>query len=804
MMRNVATKQQRRFRMLSLASAVAMVAATAQAQMLEETIVTATKRQESMQDVPISIVAMSGEAIENAGITRMEELTANLPAVTVAQNPVGNFIFIRGIGAGPNQGIEQSVSIFHDGIYMGRHQLARAPFMDLARVEVLRGPQSILFGKNTIGGAINVISAQPTEELEGSVSALYGWDENERELEGVVSGPLTDNVRARLALRSYQIDGHMENILTGEDGPQRDDWTARLKLVWDVSDDISVALRYEASEFETDQQPTQLSLINPLTPAAQQMTGLNALLVGGMEQYDDKRAVANDGGARLGELVPQFAGVPGFPEGRDGNSNDMQLGSLSLDWAIGEHTLTAIASFAHYDYRDICDCDFTALPMILVDATEDYDQWSLEARIASPAGETLEYIAGFYYHDADLQFRSDEAFGTNLLGAPNVARFYGMDQEQEQWAVFAAVTWNASDRLRSTLGLRYSEESKEASHFLHKRFTGGWSFGGPLTYGDTVAEYDRFEAETTALGIPAFIDAQLWAGALGTYEHDIRNRKRDEEFVSWSFNVEYDLGDNVMAYFSAASGFKGGGFDARFLQADPADGFEYEDEQTLSFELGLKSTLLDGAMRLNAALFRAEIDDLQVSVFDGATGFLVTNAAEMTTQGLELDAQWAVTERLTAGFALTLLDNEFSEFRNSPCWAAEQVADPVGCLAGKDVSGSPNLFSPDVAFNINLGYEQPLGDALLLRSHLNINYSDEYFVGADLDPVMTLQDSFTTVDLRLALAPAEGRWELALLGKNLTDEEIAQIANDQPLAPGNGFRSLDRLRSVALQFNYRW
>lgn len=787
----------------ALGASLALASLPISAQVLEETIVTATKRQESLQDVAISVAAMSGKRIEEGGITRMEELTANLPAITVAQNPVGNFIFIRGVGAGPNQGIDQSVSMFHDGVYMGRHQLARAPLMDLARVEVLRGPQSILFGKNTIGGAINVISAKPTEDFELGVSALYGWDENEVELRGVVSGPLTDTLRGRLAARSYRTDGYIENTMTGKDGPEREDWTVRGQLAWDATEKLSVALRYEASTFDAKQQASQLSVINPLTPEAAQITGLNALLVGGIERYDDKRAVVNDGGALLGSLLPPFAGVPGFPDGQDGGTNDMELATLTVDWELGEHTLTGIISYAHYDYLDVCDCDFSALPLILVNGAEDYDQWTAELRVASPVGNRLEYIAGFYYHDADLQYRSDEAFGTNLLGAPNVARNYGMDQEQDLWAVFGSGTWNLSDVLRATFGLRYSQESKSASHFLDKRFTDGWAFGGPLVYGDTVAEYDRFEAETAALGIPGFLDAELWEGALGTYEHDIRNQERDEDFTSWSLSVEYDTSDDSMVYFSANTGFKGGGFDARFLLATAEEGFEYEDEQTISYELGFKSILLNGAVQLNTALFWAEIEDLQVSVFDGATGFLVTNAAEMRTRGLELDARWAMSDKLTAGVAATYLDNEFTEFKNSPCWASEIVEDPVACVDGKDVSGSPNMFSPEFAMNLNLDFVQPVGDSVVARATLNVNYSDEYFVGGDLDPDLTLQDSFTTVDLRLALGSDGGGWEVALVGRNLTDEKISPIANDQPLAPGNGFRALDRLRSYAIQLSYK-
>lgn len=151
---------------------------------------------------------MSGESIREMGITKAEDFTADMPAISINQSPVGNTLFIRGIGTpGNNQGIEQSVTIFHDGVYMGRHQMSRARFMDLERVEVLRGPQSVLFGKNTIGGALHVISAKPTDELEGTVSALYGWEDGEQEITGVISGPITDSLRGRLAYRGYELDG---------------------------------------------------------------------------------------------------------------------------------------------------------------------------------------------------------------------------------------------------------------------------------------------------------------------------------------------------------------------------------------------------------------------------------------------------------------------------------------------------------------------------------------------------------------------------------------------------------------------
>ncbi|PLW69058.1 TonB-dependent receptor, partial [Pseudohalioglobus lutimaris] len=279
------------------------------AQGLEEVVVTATKRAESMQDVPISMIAMSGQDIKDFGVTRGEEFSANMPAVSIKQNPIGNFIFIRGVGTpGSNQGIEQSVSLFHDGIYMGRSQLSRAPFMDLERVEVLKGPQSVLFGKNTIGGAIHVISAKPTDEVEGMISGLYGWEDGEQEITGVLSGPITDSLSGRIAYRGYELDGYLENELTGDDAPERDDKTLRLQLSWDATDNLNITGKWENSEFNQVQQTTQLSVIDPVGNGvgfSALNSALRSFVTGDTspEKYDDKRAVINDGGATLGDAA---------------------------------------------------------------------------------------------------------------------------------------------------------------------------------------------------------------------------------------------------------------------------------------------------------------------------------------------------------------------------------------------------------------------------------------------------------------------------------------------------------------------
>ena len=816
-----------------LATTVAALAAgamalPASAATLEEVVVTATKRAESLQDVSISMLAVSGETIREESITKMEDLTNSMPAVTVTSNPIGNFIFIRGIGSSTNQGIEQSVSMFHDGIYMGRHQLSRAPFMDIERVEVLRGPQSIMFGKNTVGGALSVIAAKPTQENEAMVSVLAGQD-GEQEVNLMVSGGLTDNVAGRFAYRDYQYDGFMTNLATGNDEAGSDDWTARGTLVWDVDDQTSVTFKHEASEFNQTGRNMQASVNNPFALGAF-FNGLISQLAehysgSSSESLDDQRIVINDGGLGLiaigafGGAFEDAATAAGLPDKAEMSDNEMQVSTLTLETLIGDHTFTATAGLAHYEYVDVCDCDFGPLPLVQVDATEDYDQESLELRLTSPGGESIDYIVGAYFHNSDLRFDSTETFGSSIaapaLGltpsqVPNVARTYYFEQEQEQMSVFGSATWNMDDTTRLTLGLRYTEEEKTADRELFKRLAAG-----------TVAEYDALPGSVTG-----FLDVGLWNGLLGTFEHELLGQKRTEEFVDWSFNLEHDISDDVMVYGLVSTGVKGGGFDARYLKNPeistttissgdelltnvPVAGFdkyEYEEEEALNMELGFKSTLLDGAMTFNATLFRTEITDLQVSIFDGGTAFLVDNAAEMTAQGVEFDVKWAATDSLTVSAAGAYLDNKFDSFPESPCWKRAPTSDDAAlCIDGaQDASGEPNILSPEFSMNLRLDHEMPVGNSLLLRSSVSAFYSDEHFTAADLDPVMAFQDAYTRVNLRLALGDAAGKWDVALIGKNITDEEVSVNNNDVPLVDGNGYSTLQRLASWAVQGTYRF
>jgi|GEM_PF-108125 len=866
---------------LAVAAAIGTMSSTASAQVLEEVVVTATKRAESLQDVSISMLAVDGESIREAAITKMEDLTNSLPAVTVVPNPIGNFIFIRGIGSSTNQGIEQSVSMFHDGIYMGRHQLSRAPFMDLERVEVLRGPQSILFGKNTIGGAMSIITAKPTEEFEGLVSYMMG-DYGEKEANLVLSGPITDSLRGRLAYRGYQTDGYMFNELgrnedgsLGRDETQRDDQSVRLSLAWDVTEDTTLTLKHEDSSFEDLGRTQQIGIINPLTPTAVGLTQLAGGIIqaaGGnpAEITDDRRAVTNDGGVLLQKVAPALATdrdgslLKGFPNLDELSNNNMAVTTLTLDTSIGDNTFTAIYGRASYDYLDICDCDFAAIPLLQIEAAEDYTQDSLELRLTSPGGEKVDWLVGAYFHDSDLMYESGESFGAaiatppTLIGAtggqllPNITRDYFLDQQQEQSSVFGSATWNVSDVTRATLGLRFTQEDKTASRKLVKRFTDGWDATrlnvnpltgapmGELVFGSSAADYDTVSqyfvpailagvTAVPAIPMEAFLDGGLWTGLLNTYEHNFTDAtdggaartaasingnnftdstaptgsfSRSESFLDWSINLEHDISEDTMIFVTASTGVKGGGFDARYLNA-PGANFEYDEESAKNFELGVKSTLLDGRMTLNATLFRTDVDDLQVSIFDGKTAFLVDNAGAMRAEGLEFDLKFAATENLTITAAGAYLDNRYTKFDNSPCWVSQTVDGSCNAAVGQSAAGQPNIFSPEKSANLRFDHVMDVS-GFELRSTLDAFVSDGHFAAADLDPVYAYQDAYTRINARIALSDPDAGWELAVVGKNLTDEYVSTNNNDQPLVPGNGFTSLQPLKSVAIQGTYKF
>ncbi len=773
-----------------LASGAVSTAVAAPA--LEEVLVTATLRTESLQDVPVSVNAVSGEKMQEAGIDKIEDLQAYVPNLSMSETGIGTNIYIRGIGSGINPGFEQSVGMYFDGVSYSRAQLTRAPFLDLARVEVLRGPQNILYGKNSIAGALSLISARPGDEQEGSVSVLYEPAHEERVVDLVLSGPLTDNLGARIAMRKRAMDGYMENLTLNRDEPGRDESTFRAILDWDASADLTAMLKFELGKFNVDGR--QIEIVN-----------------------DQPSSIAAFGGATYTQiLVAQFGADPSTMDNTlnykrssngDYSNNRTRNLTLNIDYALGEGTLTLITAALAYEFDELCDCDFTGANVFSVPFNEDYEQYSQEIRWASPVGEIFEHIGGFYYQTSYLDFydsividsaiiptavalRTGSQAAGDSIANTTTPRYFSSDAEL--WSVFWQTTWNINERLRANLGLRYSEEEKKGARSL------------------TVAD---LQGNERPLGT---VDGVL-DGVFKIERHDL-NDVQDTEQLAPSINVQWDATDEMMVYATASRGYKSGGFDARSNASPSAapnaagnvilGSFEYDEEQATSFEIGAKTSFWDGRAELNVAAFFTQYDDLQVSIFDGTLGFNVGNAGKAETQGLEFDGRVALTDELTMSAAIAFLDFEFTEFENGQCYQGQTPDSVVNGVAFCDYKGKSNQYVAEYSGNVALSYNHSFGDAMEFRAATDFVFTDDYNSSQNLDPSQE-QDAYVKVNMRLAIADLNEGWEVALVGKNLTDEEVVSYSNDTPLANSsfgsvNHYAFVERPRSLALQASLRW
>ncbi len=752
------------------AMAVAVTAVAAQSSLandnltLEEVVVTAQKRAESLQDVPISVSAVGGEKLADAGIEKVADLTAYVPNLHMTETGISTQLRVRGIGSGNDQGFEQSVGQYVDGIYYGRAQLIRAPFLDLERVEVLRGPQSILFGKNSVAGALNMTTAKPTEEFEAEISGSYEPDANARELTAIVSGEITDGLMGRLAYRSYKEDGYIDNTYTDQDEPDHDEKAIRATIVWDVNDELSLTFKAERDTF--DVKGRQIEII------------------------EDE---SNFSG------VLQSLGQPGFDnkldynrqaDGNDFSENELENYTLTVDYQLGENTLTSVTGYVAYEFEDNCDCDYTPADIFVLPLEEEYSQWSQEIRLASPGGETVDWIVGAFYQENDQEFddaievSTTSVLPTMLGGGPftNLAgttapRHY--EQSSETWAVFGQATWNITDAVRLTLGGRYTKEDKEGERSIDAEL-----LGGTADLDDVAHAFSLLGVATTRRG-----------------DHDLEDDRSESAFTPL-INVQWDVNDDVMAYATYTTGFKAGGYSAR---ANNTASFEFEEEQVTSYEIGAKTTLLGGAAELNLAYYYTEYEDLQISQFDGILGFNVGNAKESVVQGLELDGRWLISEGLTLSYAAAYLDFEYKDFDNGNCYKGQTpdgAMSPDGSQQLCDYTGKSAQYTPKKTMNLSVDYVYPLSDTIELQSTVDAQYLSEQNVDPNLDPRNDI-DAYTTVNARLALNA--DAWSVALVGKNLTDEEIVTYAGKAPLAPaGTEYGFIKRPRTVAIEGKYRF
>ncbi|RZO85700.1 MAG: TonB-dependent receptor [Oceanococcus sp.] len=736
---------------------------------LEEIIVTAQKREQSLTDVPISVSALSGEKLRDAGIENLSDLSEYAPNFKLVEGGLVPLIYMRGAGSGSNQGFEMSVGLYNDGIHLGRPHLTLAAFLDVERIEVLKGPQSILFGKNAIAGAMNVTSGQPRDSFDASLSASWFEPFEDRELSGFATGPLSDTLNGRVALRWRDEGGYVYNRGQQRDDPQLEELAGRGTLQWTPSDEAQFTLKFEHSGRDSTGRTYQIVDNGILTESENNQAGL-----------DDMRETNED---EFMELV-----------------NDSITLNGRID--IGEHTLELVSGFTTYDQIDAFDADSSGVDTIFLIGQEDYSQFSQEIRWVSPPGEHFDFIAGAFYQQAEQEFNE---FGdlkvrtgtlefaalpgelidivaqagpanTVVVISADLARLFTVDSRSS--SLFAQGTWHFAQDWRLTAGARYVHETKDGYRNLEAYQPG------------TEQDVDPVTAAALA---QLKIEAHTLSG------------KRESNTLLPSINLQHDLNDAVMLYGYWSRGAKSGGYDARNNNAQdgPTGGgenFEYQDEIADAAELGSKIRFASGTAELNLALYRVEYEDMQVSVFDGVAGFTVTNAGSALVQGLEVDGRWLLGDHLMLSGALAYLDFEWQSYVDGPCYfGAPDASDEGTC----DLSGRENQQTPKWSGSLSAAYTDQLKNGLHWGLTLDANFRTDHYISGDLDP-RGLQRGFTKYNLRLSLEAADRRWGIALMGKNLTDELTTGIGAPAPLDTGSYMATSERRRTYGLELRYRF
>lgn len=735
---------------------------------LEEIIVTAQKRAEGLSDVPISIAAVSGKQIESYGQTNLEAVSSSIPSLKITQTAIANRIAIRGIASGDNKGFEQSVAMFVDGVYYGRDQLSRMPLVDLQRIEVLRGPQPTLFGKNAIAGAVNVVSRRPSDDFEGSVSASYEFEHKEKRLTGMLSGPISETVGARVVGYYRDMDGYFFNTRQNRDEPNVREAFVRGILDFKGDGPLSADIKVEYADFKTKGQPREA--FGPV--------GIySAVFAGPLFVETNEDWVRADGGYLSRNKI--FSSV------------------LNANLEVGEHTLTAVTGFLDYSVKETIDVDFVTLDLLDgTRQTEDYRQFSQELRIASPGDQSFNYIAGVYFQNTKLGVTDIVRFSPFFLGNPGFRalgdttndRVYS--QTSDLFSVFAQGEISLTDALRLTVGARFNHESKSGSRALAIN-------RGPLSL-------------TPPSGAP--ISAAAVTGtfrALNIEAHSIAGKLSEDSFNPM-VNIQYDVTDDLMFYASFARGTKAGGFDVRSNSlatsttvAQPGT-FLFDNEQADNFEAGFKYKTRD--LAINVSAYRTKYKDLQTNVFDGVLNFNVRNASGATTQGVEADMRWAVDEHFTLSGSIAYLDFKFTNFPNGQCFFQQVPTAGTFC----SYTGKRNALTPEWSGNLNGDFSHEVGGDMKFGINLNADFSSSYIPAANLDP-RTLQDGYVKMGARLSLGHVDDNWTIALVGRNLTNERIRQTASNLPLATtitgnrGVAYNAIyDRPRNIAVSFDMKF
>lgn len=683
---------------------------------IEEVLVSARRRgEERLQDVPVAVSVLSDEALRKAGIADLSEVAARTPSFTFGQQ-IGNQqeVVIRGIGTLRLTGsaAEPSVGLFIDEVYVGRRGTATPPLFDLERVEVVRGPQGTLYGKNVVGGAVNLITARPSDRTSARVAVSYGqfdvfggrdiWEGSAH-----VTGALSNSVAGRAAVYYRKHDGYSQNILLDERLDDQDSYAVRGSLLFQPTDALDIHVVADFSHNESNGQ-SRRAVDDPTVP------GLGAVVASGLLSDDVRESAAP------------------WTQWEDQDTAGL---TARFDYRLGGgHALTYLSSIRYGDFNGRYSLVGTGSPPSLTDAAngqrEKYVGITQDLRLSSPAdGASLRWVAGLYFlrEDTDIIDNSIATSFLSVLGPGSVGDLldgefiYDQENITRSSAVYGELSWAVADAVSLTLGGRYTYDDK---NYRNR------------------SECLDFGAQPDFIFCVAPLGAQFWS---------IRTSKSWSEFTPKA-SLDWRAGDDALFYVSAARGFKGGGWQGK-PGTEAAALLPYDPEIAWTYEAGAKTSWADGRVLANVAVFHTSFDDLQVEQLDDAgLSLIIDNAASARINGVELELQLRPVSALQVWLSGSYLDSEYRDFIDS---------------AGNDLSGNRLARTPELRFTGGAEYTMPISSELALDARVEYQWQDEM---PWLVENTVFENSYGLLDARVALQAREAQWEVALFGKNLTDE----------------------------------
>jgi iron complex outermembrane receptor protein len=742
---------------------------------LEEVVVTAQKREQNVAEVPVAVSVLSSEVVQDSFLNNMEDIQQFVPSVSIRQgNTTRNqALTVRGIGTiSFSVAAEPSVSTVVDNVVLGRSGQAFADLYDLERVEVLRGPQGTLFGKNASAGVVNITTQRPTDELSGYLDTQI-YQDNEYILRGKIAGPINDQLRGSLVVMDASFDGFIQNVFNNETVNGYDKRGLRGMLDYDVNDNTNVLMIFEDYAADNDccaDLEMRPSGRNPDSEAAPNGTGLDL----------DQRLIDHDFETRT--------------------LDDHTAASIQIETGIGEHTLTSITAYRLWDNTEFREGDFTSIagdstepvfgvPFQLHDiGPQTWRQFSQELRLASPVGEAFDYQVGLFYWNIDSERNfTREASCQNNNGQLNAAITnhlqITLDQPNATQAdvdAFIAdnnITCNANDIVSAT-GFMDTEFLNYAIFGQgNYRFTDTFSvlFGLRYTSDEVSFNHNRRsndEFGRRGVGVrPRFSD--------GNNQFDTNlSGQTDETNVAGKIGAQWDFRDNAMVYATYSQGYKGPAFNV-FYNMDDDDINPINAEESDSFELGTKWTWDQGYVA--ATWFSTEIENFQANDFDTSDGTTITgftNGGDVETTGVEVDFIYQPTDNLSFSGGFAFIDAE-------------------------STTGAPLPFAPETRYSLVGRYDMPLASGATVRFNGNYVYSDEKLSGniGQTDDVPFLLPDYGLLNASVAFISADDRLTVALIGKNLTDEAFVTTF------AGDGFRytaprDADRYFGMSVRLNY--